>query len=379
MGVQGLVKSLEEELTTILGERYRHLSNREGSRWGSTQSSVTLGGRKISIDRPRGRWRKGGEVELPTLTAVASEDPLSEHVVRQLLAGVSTRGYHKALEPVPEDLSVSATSKSAASRRFVARTEGEMKSFLSRSLSLLDLVALMIDGFVVAGSSVICALGIDHAGCKHVLGLWEGATENATVVRELLTNLVERGLNADATLLFVIDGGKALRKAIREVFGERAKVQRCQVHKLRNVLDHLPESWHPLVRQALRAAFRAPDAAKGRQLVKALAGRLETDHPGAAASLREGLDELLTVAELGVQGWLRRTLETTNPIENLVSTVRWVSRKVKRWRSGSMVLRWAATGVVEAEKRFRRVKGYRDLGALAAALRSPTKQLVKSA
>lgn len=370
MGVERLGKELKDELTALVGERYRHDEDRPGHWWGTTKSRVTLGGRQVTIERPRGRWIGGGEVTLPTLAAVAAEDPFQEHVLRLLLAGVSTRRYRGALEPLTQkELPESATSRSAVSRRFVARTAEQLQAFLARSLSSLKLVSVVVDGFALGDTCVILALGIDVGGCKHVLGLWEGATENHSVVRELLTSLIERGLSTEAPLLFVIDGAKALRKAIREVFGPQARIQRCRVHKLRNVLAHLPERRHALVRRALRAAFRTHDAARGRRLVENLARQLETDHPGAASSLREGLDELFTVVDLGVRGALRRTLESTNPIENLISTGRRLLRKVQRWRSGSMVLRWVATAVQQAEKGFRRVKGFRNLPALARALR----------
>ena len=261
-----------------------------------------------------------------------------------------------------------ATSKSAVSRRFVALTEAKLAAWFSAPLGALDLRVVMIDGIAFRGHCVLVALGIDSDGTKHALGLREGATENAGVARALLADLIERGLATDRALLFVIDGAKALRKAIAETFGNAALVQRCQVHKQRNVLEHLPERLRPSVAKALAQAWSGPDAKLARRQLERLAASLEAQHPGAAASLREGLDETLTLQALGVAGALYRTLCSTNPIENLNGAIAEYTHHVKRWRGGRMILRWVGAAMAEAATHFRRIRGHDDLPKLVAAL-----------
>ena len=280
---------------------------------------------------------------------------------------MSTRRYAGTLDPVPADVTEWATSSSAVSRRFVALSTKRLQGFLSRPLGELDLRVVCIDGKVFRDHCMVIALGLDTQGRKHVLGLREGATETAAVTG-LLSDLVTRGLPTDRTLLFVIDGATGLRRAITDVFGSRGVVQRCQVHKWRNVIGHLPERLHASVGKALRDAWNLDSADRAARVLKRLAGSLEHDHPGAAASIREGLDETLTVQRLGLTGALQRTLRTTNIIENLNGSVEHYSRNVKHWRGGQMIQRWVASALVEAEKHFRRVRGYRDLQHLVGAL-----------
>ena len=239
---------------------------------------------------------------------------------------------------------------------------------MSRRLEDVRLVVLMLDGIELKGRTNIVCLGITTEGVKVPLGLWEGSTENATVATALLSDLVERGLDPEQGMLFVIDGSKALRKAIRDVFGERAAVQRCVRHKERNVLEHLPERDRPMVKRRLREAWALDEHGRGLDRLQALARELERGYPGAAASLQEGLEETLKVTRLGVSGPLKRTLASTNPCESMIDCVRRTSRNVKRWSSGEMALRWTAAGMMEAERQFRRVVGYRDLARLAAAV-----------
>ncbi len=283
---------------------------------------------------------------------------------------MSTRSYAASLDPVPEDLHERSTSRSAVSRRFVALSQRQLTTCLSRPLDDVDLQVVMIDGIEYHDHAILVALGIDARGTKHVLGVREGTTENSTVAGALLSDLVARGLAADQPILFVIDGGKALRKAIRRVFGAHGLVQRCQVHKLRNVLEHLPEELCPSVRHAMHQAYDpATPLASARRQLERLAGSLEADHPGAAASLHEGLEETLTLQTLGITGALWRTLRSTNPIENLNGGVATFTRNVRRWRNGSMILRWVGPAILEAEQKFRRVRGYREMPALIDALR----------
>jgi putative transposase len=259
-------------------------------------------------------------------------------------------------------------SKSAISRTFIERTRETLHDLMRRPLEDVRLAVLMLDGIDLKEWTHVVALGITTEGVKAPLGLWAGSTENATVATALLSDLVERGLDPEQGILFVIDGAKALRKAIRAVFGERAPVQRCVRHKERNVLEHLPERDRPQLRRRLRLAWALEDAERARERLTGLAIELERQHPGAASSLREGLAETLTLQRLGITGRLKRTLESTNPIESMIEIVRRTQRNVKRWSSGEMALRWTAAGMFEAERQFRRVIGYKQLAALALAV-----------
>jgi transposase-like protein len=373
-GLRVLTTMLEDDRTAICGARYAHQPDRVASRAGTVPSEVVLGGRKVMIRRPRVR-ADGQEVPLPTFRTMADEDPLNRRVVEQMLVGVTTRQYARSLEPIPSTVESRGTSKSAVSRRFVAKTRTQLAAWQSASLEGLDLVGLVLDGVHVGEHCLIVALGIAADGQKHALGLWEGSTENATLCQSLLANLQSRGLRTDRSLLVILDGSKALRKAVRDTFGEVALVQRCQVHKLRNVLDHLPERQRAWVKATLQRAYRSTDVAGARRLLLDLVRRLETDHPSAAESVREGLDETLTVLGLQLSEALRRSLVTTNAAESLISRTRQVKRNVKRWRGGQMVLRWVAAGVLEAVKGFRRLKGYKAMPQLVTALRARDQQL----
>jgi putative transposase len=310
-------------------------------------------------------------VPLSTYRLFAGEDQLTAVVMERMLAGLATRRHTAAAEPVGVDIeeTASATSRSAISRRFVAQTKTALAELLARDLGPLNIKVLMIDGEHIADHCCVVALAITADGSKVPVGLWEGSTENKTVAKHLLANLVDRGLDADDGLLVVIDGAKALSAAVTAVFGASAAIQRCTVHKRRNVAEHLPETERGWVDRKLIRALNNPDAAAGLRDAKALATLLERKHPGAAASLREGLPELFTVARLGITGTLARTLTSSNPIESMISIARATNRNVTRWRDGQMVLRWTAAGMANAQRSFRRVKGYKQMPQLVAALR----------
>jgi putative transposase len=373
-GLKVLHTMLEEDRTAICGPRYQHQSDRTASRAGTVPSEVVLGGRKVAIRRPRVR-RDGAEVPLPTFQLMASEDPLNRRIVEQMLVGVATRQYARSLEPLPTTMPTRGTSKSTVSRRFVAKTRVQLEAWQSHPLDGFDLVGLILDGVHVGEHCLIVALGIAADGQKHALGLWAGSTENATLCQSLLANLQSRGLRTDRSLLVILDGSKALRKAVRDLFGDVALVQRCQVHKMRNVLDHLPERQRTWAKAILQRAYRSGDVATARRLLLDLARRLETDYPSAAESVREGLDETLTVPALNLPETLRRSLTTTNAAESLISRTRHVKRNVKRWRGGQMVVRWVAAGVLDAVKGFRRLKGHTAMPQLVVALRARDQQL----
>jgi transposase-like protein len=359
VGMQALTALMEQERTELCGPRYKHVEGRQASRAGHAAGELVMGGRRVSVRRPRVRSVEGKEVELPSWAQFASEDPLTNRAVEEMVVGVSTRKYKRALEEVPSELKTRGTSKSAVSRRFVAATMSEMERWMQRSLEQLELASILIDGLAFRDHVILVALGVDRNGRKHVLGLHEGATENAAACSALLDNLVERGVRTDRSKLFVIDGSKALAKAIRDRFGDRALIQRCQVHKKRNVREHLPEYMRSSVSATMSQAYGTRDVTRATKLLENLARSLDTDHPGAAASLREGLAETLTVLRLGLPESFARTFSTTNAIENLNGTARRICRNVTRWRDGTMIVRWTCAAMQEAETNFRRVLGFK--------------------
>jgi transposase-like protein len=371
VGLGVLHELMEAEVCEVVGPKGRHNADRTAVRHGHEGGEVTLGGRRVPLSRPRARTADGGqEVELETYAHFAARDRLSDVMLARMLAGVSTRRYARTGEPVGAEIDEisRSTSKSAVSRQFVSRTRENLIELMSRRLDDLRLAVLMLDGIELKGRCCVVALGIDTDGVKHPLGLWDGSTENATVATTLLANLVERGLDIEQGVLVVIDGAKALRKAVRDVLGVHTPVQRCVRHKERNVLGHLPERDQPLVRRRLRGEWALDDHDRALDQLRTLADELARSHPGGAASLREGMEETLTVTRLGVRGRLKRTLASTNPCESMIDTVRRVSRNVKRWQNGDMCLRWTAAGMLEAQGQFRRIIGYPDLAKLAAAV-----------
>lgn len=369
-GLEYVGEVLEEERTALCGPRYQHDRQRRALRADSGPSSLSLGGRRVAVERPRARSVDGEELTLPSWRAWSARDPLEQRAIEQMLVGVSTRRYPRSLEALPGGLRIRGIGKSAVSERFVLGTARKLAALMQRKLGGLQLIAVMIDGVRFADHVVLAAVGVDTGGKKHVLGLREGATENTAACKALLADLIERGLSTERTLLFVIDGAKALHKALTDVFGERALIQRCREHKKRNVTEALPERVRNSVRSAMSQAYATRDPKRARRLLENLARRLEPAHPSAAASLREGLEETLTVMRLDLPEGLERVLSSTNLIENLFGRVREIARRVKRWQGGTMILRWTAAGVLEAERSFRKIAGYRAIPKLVAALRA---------
>jgi putative transposase len=368
-GKQVLGAMMEQDRTALCGPKWRPNPERAGYRHGTTPGAITLGGRRITIERPRTRTVDAAtELELPSFRFAADRDPLDERTMEAIAVGVSTRKYARSLEPLPAAEVEHAVSRSSVSRRFVALSTEFMRQWLSADVSAIEIVAILIDGIAFRGHTILIALGVASDGLKHVLGLREGSTENAAVAKALLTDLVERGLPTDRPIVFVIDGGKGIHKAVLDVFGELAVIQRCQVHKKRNVLDHLPESIHSNVSRVLSQAFESHDATVARRQLLALARSLDEDHPGAASSLREGLDEIVTLQRLGIGGALYRSLRSTNAIENLNGSVAAFTRNVRRWKNGAMIVRWVATALRHASRSFRRIRGHSDLKLLVRAL-----------
>jgi len=367
-GRQVLGAMMEEDREVLCGPRWKRDPDRNAGRAGTTTSEVTLGGRRISICRPRVRSQDGREMELSTFAFATDRDPLDRRALNAVACGVSTRKYGRSLEPLPVDVEERSTSKSSVSRRYVAMTTKQMTTWLTTPLGDCHFPIVMIDGIILGEHTVLIALGIDTDGKKQVLGLREGNTENSRVAKALLRDLVDRGLDPERARLFVIDGAKALRSAIRKLFGDLGVVQRCQLHKRRNILGHLPDRLHASVKAVLNEAWSLGDATVAKRRLERLASSLESDHPGAAASVREGLEETLTLQELGIGGTLYWKLRSTNAIENLNSGIATYARNVKHWQGGSMVMRWVSAGIGEAEKKFRRIQGFRDIEKLINAL-----------
>jgi len=369
VGLGVLEELMAEEVEDVCGPRGKHDPDRVAYRHGSDDGEVTLGGRRVQVERPRMRTKDGeSEVSCRTYEHFASRDQLTAVVLERMLAGVSTRRYRRLQEPVGEQVEQQArsTSKSAVSRTFIARTKDALLELMARPLADIRLAVLMIDGVGLKDHTCVVALGITTDGVKIPLGLWEGSTENKTVTSELLSNLVHRGLDVEQGVLVVIDGSKALRAAVNDVLGKRTPVQRCQIHKERNILDHLADRDRDLVKRRLRRAWAESDYERALEQLTTLASELDRSHPGAAASLREGMAETLTVTRLGVKGSLKKTLASTNPCESMIECVRRSARNVKYWQNGEMCLRWTAAGMLEAEQQFRRIIGYQDLAKLAA-------------
>jgi putative transposase len=371
-GIATLQQMLEADAAQLCGPRHGRGPGRSGHRWGHTSGRLDFHGGTMPVERPRVRSRDGGEVALPSWEAAQAEDWLGRWAMNLMLINVSTRRFGRAVRLPEGDLPAGpgdGRSKSAVSRRFVELSAERMAEWLSSDLSQLDLLAIQIDGLHIEEELVLlAAVGIDAAGVKHPLAVIEGATENAATVQALLDDLIGRGLDPTVCRLFIVDGAKALSKAIRRTFGRHTPIQRCQVHKARNILERLPKHLHAGVRKALRQAWELDDADKARRLIENLARRLEREAPGAAASILEGMDEMLTVIRLGLPVELRRSLACTNIIENMMGTIRRVCRNVKRWRDTKMALRWTAAAMLEAAKGFRRLKACKQLPELRAAL-----------
>jgi transposase-like protein len=370
VGLRVVHELMEAEVDEVVGAKGKHNRERTASRHGHEAGSMTLGGRRVPVSRPRARSVDDKELAIATYEYFADRDPLQRAVMDRMLAGVSTRKFARVGEPVGEAVEQRASSKakSTVSEMFIEKTRTALAELMARRLDDMRLAVMMLDGLEIAGRVHVVALGISTEGVKVPLGLWEGSTENATLARSLLADLVDRGLDPGQAILFVLDGGKALRRAIKDVFGEHALVHRCHRHKERNVCDLLPERDRPRVLARIRGAWALTDAEEAEQQLVRLAEELERSWPDAAASLREGMTETLTLMRLGITGKLAKTLASTNPIESMIGVVRHTQRNVKHWQNGDMRKRWTAAGMLQAEQQFRRIIGYSDLAKLVTAI-----------
>ncbi len=375
MGMTGVVEELSREaglllISAVLNSECERIAGKKHSRnpgrranWhGSEGGSVYFDGQKVNIERPRVRSTKGGEIPLSTYEALRSTSGMKESVLRKMVLGLTSRNYEEATECFLKGYGI---KKSSVSRHFVKASSEQMRQFMERDLSGLKLCAIFMDGIEFKGHLLVVALGLDAEGRKHVLGLREGATENGAVCTGLLEDMARRGLDTQRDYLFVLDGGKALRSAVTRMFGTEALVQRCQTHKRRNVAKHLPPEHQEAIDVRIRAAYNMSSHEDAKRSLELVVKELQMLNPSAAArSLREGLDETLTVHRLGIAGLLRKTLSSTNPIESCFSVTRSITGRVKRWRKGDMVQRWAVAALLRAESRFNRVKGYREIPRL---------------
>jgi len=380
-GLQVMAAMFEGDVARLCGPGGKHKPERAGYRHGTEAGSVTLGGRRLAVTRPRVRAADGsGELHLPSYDLFSSTEVLGQLALEKMLAGLSSRRYVRGLEPAGQAVgdAAASVSKSAVSRRFVAATETALAGLMSKRLDDLDLVAFMVDGVHFGEHTCVVALGIGIDGTKHPLAVEEGSTENATLVTDLITGLRDRGLDVTRPVLAVLDGAKALSSAVKKVF-DKPVIQRCQQHKIVNVRDKLPDKLRAVTEKRMRQAYHAESALKAEAELQALARELGKTHPGAASSLREGMAETLTILRLGVPPTLARTLRSTNSIESMIGICREHSKNVKRWRDGTMALRWCAAGMVEAGHQFRRVNGHLHLPKLRAALEAHFTANVKAA
>jgi putative transposase len=375
-GVGGLIRRaglelisllMEQEVQEVVGQRHAPAENRKAYRWGQDDGWCRIDGQKVPLKRPRARQVDGQELRLGSYLRFQHDPQFHPRLWRELMRGLSTRNYGRTVRRFSEAYGI---EKSAVSEQFVEASRRKLRELLERDLKDLELCAVMIDGISFDGETFVVALGIAKDGRKLILGLRQGATENAAVVNELCGDLEERGLDFQQARLYVLDGAKALAGAVRKRAGAAALIQRCELHKRRNVLSHLPEEHQPFIEQKLAAAWAMFDYEEAKKALEKVREELERINPSAARSLAEGLEETLTIHRLGVPEKLRKTLFSTNPIESAFSVVEEKCGRVKKWQGGDMKLRWVASGLLFVEGQFRKVKGYREIPQLIAAVKA---------
>lgn len=369
MGEVGLLVMnglIQDEVTQIVGEKSQRQEARQAYRWGRERGFVCFAGQKLPLERPRVRSTNGQEIQLERYGLFQDGSRLERSVVDRVMRRVSTRDYEGTIDVLCDGYGI---KKSSVSRRWKAASSKELQKLMERRLENLDLFAVILDGIHLKDYTLIVAVGFASDGVKHVLGLWQGTTENATLCKALLTDLRDRGLRTDHRTLFVLDGSKALQKGVVEVFGEHAVIQRCQYHKRENVLSYLPKSCHGILKQRLKVAWGLTNYAAAKKGLLQTVEYLEGISHSAANSLREGLEETLTLHRLQASPRLRRTFSTTNSIESCFSRSRDLLHNVKNWKNEDMAVRWAGAVLLKAEKKFRKIKGYREIPLLVSSLR----------
>lgn len=376
VGLQVMQAMMTAEVQDLVGRRYERQEGREASRWGRQSGYVVLEGKRVPVPRPRVRGANGTEHRLRTYEVFQSDGARQREVSRRLLVGVSTRKYKQAVDEFVRGYGI---AKSSVSRTWIRASAKALEELRERDLSGLEIPVVMVDGIGFGEYTVVVALGVERTGRKHILGLWSGATENATVGTALVEDMIRRGLNTTYPILWVLDGGKGVRAALERRFGKDLVVHRCQIHKQRNILDYLPENYQATVRMRLRAAWSMNGYEEAKTALTRVLEYLERINDGAAASLREAFEETLTLHRLGVTGPLRRSLSSTNLIESCFATTRDVTRNVKRWGKDGMAERWSAAALLEAEKRFKKVRGQGELPKLITALRGRVERMAMPA
>ena len=373
VGIQALMALMEQDVEAVAGPKGKHNPDRAAYRHGSQATTIPMGTQRLAIERPRVR-SVVTEQELPIASyeAFAHDDQLMEAALNRMLYGMSARDYVRGTDDVSDVAKTSGTSKSAVSRRFIEASEAEAKKVLSRRFEEMQIPVLLIDGVALGDYTAIVAMGITEDGEKLLMGVRIGSTENAGICQDLLADLLNRGLEYQHGILAVIDGSKALRKALKTVFGDLVLIQRCQVHKMRNVLDYLPHYKRAWVKRRLQSAWRAETAPEAKRQLQNLANSLQVDHPDAASSLREGLDETITILKLNIPGLLQMSLRSTNAIESGLSIAAKNVRNVKNWKNGTMVQRWVSAAMLDAERRAHRIQGYRYMSILIAEIKRLT-------
>ena len=373
VGIQTLMTMMDQDVEEVAGPKGKHDQNRTAYRHGSQATTIPMGTQRLAIERPRIRSvDTDQELPIPSYEAFAHDDQLIEAALNRMLYGMSSRDYTNGTDDWSDVASTSGTSKSSVSRRFIQASEAEAKKVLSRRFDEMHIPVLLIDGIVLGDYTAIVTMGITKDGEKLLMGIRIGSTENTQVCQDLLSDLISRGLEYQDGILAVIDGSKALRKALKTVFGEQVLIQRCQVHKMRNVLDYLPNYKRPWVKRKLQQAWRSETAEEAKRKLNSLASSLQEDHPDAASSLREGLDETITILKLDIPGLLQKSLRSTNAIESGFSVAAKNMKNVKNWKNGTMVQRWVSAAMLDAERRARRIQGYRSMSALIAEFKRLT-------
>jgi putative transposase len=373
VGIQALMTLMDQDVEAMAGPKGKHDPNRTAYRHGYQNTTVPMGNQRLGIKRPRARSiETDTDLPIPSYEAFANDDELLEAALNRMLYGMSSRDYRHGIEDYSDIAETSGTSKSAISQRFIKASAKEAQKVLGRRFDQETIPVLMIDGIALGDYTAIVAMGVTSDGHKIIMGVRIGSTENAQVCRDLLTDLVSRGLKYEQGLLAVIDGSKALRKALRDVFGQQVLVQRCQVHKMRNVMDYLPKHKRDWVKRKLKKAWTSETAEEAIRQLRSLATGLQTQYPDAAASLREGLEETVTILKLSIPGLLQRSLRSTNTIESAFSMVSKNIRNVKNWKNGTMVQRWVCAALLDAENRANRIAGYRSMGILISEIQRLT-------
>lgn len=373
VGIQALMTLMDQDVEAMAGPKGKHDPNRTAYRHGYQNTTVPMGNQRLGIKRPRARSiETDTDLPIPSYEAFANDDELLEAALNRMLYGMSSRDYRHGIEDYSDIAETSGTSKSAISQRFIKASAKEAQKVLGRRFDQETIPVLMIDGIALGDYTAIVAMGVTSDGHKIIMGVRIGSTENAQVCRDLLTDLVSRGLKYEQGLLAVIDGSKALRKALRDVFGQQVLVQRCQVHKMRNVMDYLPKHKRDWVKRKLKKAWTSETAEDAIRQLRSLATGLQTQYPDAAASLREGLEETVTILKLSIPGLLQRSLRSTNTIESAFSMVSKNIRNVKNWKNGTMVQRWVCAALLDAENRANRIAGYRSMGILISEIQRLT-------